>query len=104
MTFDNDSLTEEGWVLKDPTGNFIAFSERVTHTGSHCEVRPVRLSQATIFPSPDGPHLRTARGRAVVAYQSFIPDGTLEAIHVVRSVNTTVSEAPLPPGGGAIRT
>lgn len=95
--FDTQAVTEEGYVLKDPAGNYIAFSERRTHTGDHCEVRPVRLAEAAIFSSPQGPRVQAPGSRKAAAlrdYQNTIPDGTLEAIRVVRTTHTTISERP----------
>lgn len=95
MNFDTQTVTQEGWVIKDPAGNYVAFSERHTHTGEHCEVTPVRLSQAVIFPSPHGPDSRSRKWlKALNEYQRHIPDGTLEFIHVVRTAHITVSECP----------
>lgn len=95
MNFDTQTTTQEGWVIKDPAGNYIAFWERRTHTGYHCEVRPVRLCNAEIFPNQHGPTARfDRRTQALIDYQRSIPDGTLEFIHVVRTAQITVSERP----------
>lgn len=93
MNHDFTSVTEEGYVLRNDAGDYLAFraSRRTDHL-SEVFIRPGRLVDATIFPSKQGP-LDTAGIRALEQY-SNLENTRTTPVHVTRSSLVSITTAP----------